>query len=86
MYLKWYKDRQAEVVDQCRKEIIAIAKKNNKNFKLKDNISKYGSKITLVGKEELFAEVFANSQLGAPNELGIAMQQWLVQKGLVINE
>jgi hypothetical protein len=53
---------------------------------LKDNISKYGSKITLVGKEEFFAEVFANSQLGAPNELGIAMQQWLVQKGLVINE
>lgn len=86
VYLKWYKDRQAEVVDQCRKEIIAIAKKNNKNFKLKDHISKYGSKITLVGKEEFFAEVFANSQLGAPNELGIAMQQWLVQKGLVINE
>ena len=55
-------------------------------FTLKDNISKYGSKITLVGKQEFFAEVFANSQLGAPNELGIAMQQWLVQKGLVINE
>ncbi len=82
---KWYEDRRSEVVDTCRKEIIAIAKKNNKNFKLKDNISLYGSKITLQGKAEFFAEVFANSQLGAPNELGVAMQQWLKQKGLVQN-
>lgn len=79
---KWYDERRNEVVDQCRKEIIAIAKKNNKRFKISDNISKYGKS----SKEEFFAEVFANSQLGKPNELGIAMQQWLVQKGLVINE
>lgn len=79
---KWYDERKAEVVNQCRNEIIAIAKKNNKKFRLKDNISKYGKS----SKTEFFAEVFANSQLGAPNELGIAMQQWLVQKGLAINE
>jgi hypothetical protein len=85
-YLKWYTDRKEDVVDECRREIIAIAKKNNKKFKLKDNISEYGSKTNASGKAEFFAEVFANSQLGKPNELGIAMQQWLVQKGLVINE
>ena len=83
---KWYNDRRNEVIDTCRKEIIAIAKKNNKKFKLKENISKYGGKNTASGRAEFFAEVFANSQLGAPNELGIAMQQWLKQKGLVQNE
>lgn len=83
---KWYLDRRREVINQCRNEIIAIAKKNDKNFKLKDNISEYGGKVTDAGKAEFFAEVFANSQLGAPNELGIAMQQWLKQKGLVQNE
>lgn len=83
---KWYEDREKEVTTQCRNEIIAIAKKNNKKFKLKENISKYGGKTTGNGKMEFFAEVFANSQLGAPNELGIAMQQWLKQKGLIQDE
>lgn len=82
VYLKWYEDRRKEVVTTCRKEILAIAKKNNRKFKKDEFISRYGKK----NDEEFFAEVFANSQLGAPNELGIAMQQWLVQKGLVINE
>lgn len=85
-YKKWYADRKEAVFNECRREIIAIAKKNNKKFKLKENISEYGSKTTASGKAEFFAEVFANSQLGAPNELGIAMQQWLKEKGLIQNE
>lgn len=82
VYTKWYNDRFKEVAATCRKEILAIAKKNNRKFKKDDFISKYGKK----NDNEFFAEVFANSQLGAPNELGIAMQQWLKQKGLVQNE
>lgn len=78
IYYKWYEDRRNEVLDNCYKEITAIAKKNNKKFKLKENLSKYGKK----SKAEFFAEVFANSQLGAPNELGIAMQEWLKGQGL----
>lgn len=30
-----------------------------------------------------FAEVFVNSQLGNPNELGKAMNIWLEKKGMV---
>lgn len=82
IYLKWYEDRRKEVAATCRKEILTIAKKNNRKFKKDDFISRYGKK----SDAEFFAEVFANSQLGAPNELGIAMQQWLKQKGLVQNE
>lgn len=61
----------------CRAAICKIAGKNNPNFDIKKNLSKYGD----TNAHEFFAEVFANSQLGAPNELGIAMQQWLKQQG-----
>ena len=76
-----YHNIRRDVADKCRDEIIAIAKKQNKKFTLKANISKYGKK----DSEEFFAEVFANSQLGEPNELGRAMNIWLEQKGLVMN-
>lgn len=63
---------------QYYKEIIGIAKANNPSFVLFDNLSEYGR----TNYAEFFAEVFANSQLGAPNELGLAMQEWLKKKGL----
>ena len=58
-------------------EIIGIAKENNADFDLEKNLSRYGR----TNDFEAFAEIFANSQLGAPNELGIAMQQWLEKEG-----
>lgn len=79
---KWYNDIENKVKNQCTKEIIDIAKKNNPNFKLSDNLSKYGK----TNNAEFFAEVFANSQLGEPNELGNAMNIWLKKKGLILNE
>ena len=40
----------------------------------------YGKK----NKSEFLAEVFANSQLSKPNELGKAMNIWLNEKGLIL--
>lgn len=74
----WYKKLSEEVENEHYEEIIAIAKENNKDFNLLDNISDYGKS----NKAEFFAEVFANSQCGKPNELGKAMQIWLKRKGL----
>ena len=76
---KWYYNTEKEVQNRCFDEIIDIAKKANPNFSLSDNISDYGKS----NKAEFFAEVFANSQLSKPNELGQAMNVWLKQKGLV---
>jgi hypothetical protein len=75
----WYKSVSKEVEDECFLEIVRIAEQNNPNFKLADNLSRYGR----TNKAEFFAEVFANSQLGEPNELGKAMNIWLDKKGLV---
>ena len=74
---KYYHDTHKTVLDQCFNEIIEIAKRNNPAFNLSYNISTYGKS----NKAEFFAEVFANSQLGAPNELGKAMIEWLEEKG-----
>lgn len=76
--LKWYFNIRSKVLDDCFSEIIAIAKERNPDFILADNISKYGC----TDKAEFFAEVFMNSQLGATNELGTAMNIWLKRKGL----
>jgi len=54
-------------------EILDIAKHDNPNFSLRENISEYGR----TNYQEAFAETFANSQLGQPNELGRAMLKWL---------
>jgi hypothetical protein len=59
-------------------EIIDIAKESNPEFSLKNNISGYGK----TNYQEAFAEVFANSQLGKPNELGKAMLIWLERQRL----
>lgn len=77
---KWYIKQRKSVQDMCYNEIIAIAKEKNPLFVLEDNISGYGK----TNKAEFFAEVFANSQLGKPNELGNAMNEWLERKGLII--
>lgn len=76
---KQYKKIWADTEKKCCAEILDIAKEANVNFKLGDNISRYGR----TNYAEFFAEVFANSQLGAPNELGKAMLVWLERKGLV---
>ena len=65
------------VQKECFKEIVNIAVKNNADFKLKDNLSQYGT----TNFAEFFAEVFANSQMGKENELGRAMIEWLRMKG-----
>ena len=76
---KQYKKIWADTEKKCYAEILDIAKGANVNFKLGDNISRYGR----TNYAEFFAEAFANSQLGAPNELGKAMLVWLERKGLV---
>jgi hypothetical protein len=60
-----------------REEIISIAIQNNPNFRIGENISKYGRS----NDQEFFAECFANAMCGSPNELGIAMQEWLRRQG-----
>lgn len=72
-----YRDAEKKGAKQIYDEIIAIAKENNPNFSLKENLSENGH----TNYFEAFAEMFANSQLGQPNELGIAMQQWLEREG-----
>lgn len=73
-FLRKEETKQAKTVFQ---EIINIAKEENPNFSLSQNISDYGK----TNYFEAFAEVFANSQLGKPNELGKAMNIWLERKG-----
>ena len=58
-------------------EIVQIAKNKNNDFRVSDHISDYGK----TNYFEAFAETFANSQLGKPNELGDAMNEWLRRKG-----
>ena len=74
---KIYKKEEVAQAKKMYEEIVEIAKKNNPNFSLKDNLSKYGH----TNYFEFFAEAFANSQCGAPNELGKAMQIWLEREG-----
>ena len=71
--LSWYLKTRKDYEIKCKNEIIDIAKKIDKKFNYNDNISRYGDS----NPAEFFAEVFANSQLGAPNTLGKAMQRWL---------
>ena len=75
--IKEYRSEEKKKANEIKNEIIEIAKSNNPNFELDENISRYGK----TNSYEFFAECFANSQCGAPNELGIAMEQWLVQEG-----
>lgn len=79
---KWYFDVDKKVRKQHFNEIVTIAKKRTPKFNLKDNLSEYG----YTNYAEFFAEVFANSQLSKPNELGDAMNIWLKEKGLIKND
>lgn len=72
-----YTKSEMEFFADCKNEIIDIAVKENARFDYMASISEYGGK----NDAEFFAEVFANSQLGKPNELGIAMETWLKQHG-----
>ena len=74
---KVYLDAEKKQAEDMFKEIIDIAKANNPDFNIKEQISRYGKSNYF----EAFAESFANSQCGAPNELGKAMEQWLIKEG-----
>lgn len=73
---EWIKLEKQKAKD-IYNEILDIAKADNPDFSLKDNLSQYGH----TNHFEFFAEVFANSQCGAPNELGRAMLKWLEKEG-----
>lgn len=70
---KAFKDYEGKICDKISQDIYDIAVKNNKDFKLSDNLSKYGRQ----SSQEFFAECFANMESGKPNELGKAMEEYL---------
>lgn len=70
---KLLRDYENNICDKIAQDIYDIALKNNKEFKLNDNLSKYGRK----SSKEFFAECFANMESGKPNELGKAMKEYL---------
>lgn len=74
---KEYRKVEKKEAGELFNEILTIAKENNPDFSLKNNLSEYGH----TNSFEAFAETFASSQLGKPNELGMAMQQWLKKEG-----
>lgn len=73
-FLKKEEAKQAKTIWQ---EITQIAKEENPDFLVSKNISEYGK----TNFFEAFAETFANSQCGSPNELGKAMNIWLERNG-----
>ena len=73
-FLKKEEKKQAKTIWQ---EITKIAKEENPDFLVSKNISEYGK----TNYFEAFAETFANSQCGSPNELGKAMNIWLERNG-----
>lgn len=73
-FLKKEEAKQAKTIWQ---EITKIAKEENPDFLVSKNISEYGK----TNYFEAFAETFANSQCGSPNELGKAMNIWLERNG-----
>lgn len=77
--LSWYNRISNKVQKDCYNEIINIAKADNAEFDILSETSKYAR----TNHAEFFAEIFANSQLGKPNKLGLAMQKWLAQKGII---
>lgn len=67
-----------KIANDIGKEILDIARKNNPNFVLSNNLSIYGK----TSVYEFFAEAFANANCGKPNELGKAMLEYLKMKGV----
>jgi SPP1 gp7 family putative phage head morphogenesis protein len=72
-----YQNAEKDCAKNIWNEIIEIARTNNPDFSIKDNLSEYGR----TNYYEGFAEAFANSQCGKPNELGKAMNEWLKKEG-----
>jgi hypothetical protein len=72
-----YKKAEDKCAKDIFKEIVDIAKEDNPNLKISTTLSDYGK----TNHYEAFAEIFANSQCGDPNELGKAMQKWLKKEG-----
>lgn len=66
-------------VDVVYNTIINKAQAIDPSFSYANEISIYGTQ----NHREFFAECFANSQLGAPNTLGLAMLEYLRQEGLI---
>lgn len=85
--IKLYKDEYPfgisdDYIDFCRKiknDIINIAKERNPSFDYDISISDYGRR----NAKEFFAEVFANMELGSPNELGNAMEIYFKRNGVL---
>ena len=77
--IKSYKKLQEKIQMKHFEEIIKIAadKSSDSDNLIKNNLSQYGKS----NYAEFFAEVFANSELGEPNELGYAMSEWLKRRG-----
>lgn len=72
-----YKKAEDKCAKDIFKEIVDIAKEDNPDLKISTTLSDYGK----TNHYEAFAEIFANSQCGDPNELGKAMQKWLKKEG-----
>lgn len=77
--IKSYEKLQNKIQRRHFEEIrkIAADKSSDPHHLMKNNLSQYGN----TNYAEFFAEVFANSQLGEPNELGDAMCEWLKKRG-----
>ena len=72
-----WKDAEEARAKEQWDEIVGIAKERNPNFRESEHLSVYGRS----NYYEAFAETFANSQCGEPNELGDAMNIWLERQG-----
>lgn len=68
-----YNEYEGKIADKIAQNIYDIAIKQNKDFQLNKNISKYGRQ----NSYEFFAECFANMECGKPNELGRAIEKYL---------
>ena len=70
---KAFKDYEGNTCDKIDQDIYNIFWKNNPNFDLSKNLSKYWRD----SSQEFFAECFANMVSGKSNELGNAMKEFL---------
>lgn len=71
-------ERYSKAAEDTYYEIFDIAIKKNPHLDVKGVMSEYSG----VNTNEFFAECFMNAFCGAPNELGLAMLEWLKRKGL----
>ncbi len=67
------KEYETKICNKISQDIYGIALKNNRNFKLQNQLSRYGQE----NSQEFFAECFANMESGKQNELGKAMKKYL---------